>query len=46
MKKITSGVFIALGLGGLLALANCNTLRGFGQDTQRAGTAVENAAKK
>ncbi len=27
-------------------LTGCNTFRGFGQDVQRAGAAVENAAKK
>jgi entericidin A len=46
MKKITSGVLIAFGLGALLILAGCNTMRGIGQDVQRAGSAVENAAKK
>ena len=28
------------------ALAGCNTLKGAGQDIQRAGSAIENAAKK
>ncbi len=27
-------------------LAGCNTVRGMGQDLQRAGDAIENAAKK
>jgi predicted small secreted protein len=27
-------------------LAGCNTMEGFGKDVQKAGTAVENAAKK
>jgi predicted small secreted protein len=27
-------------------LTGCNTFRGLGQDVQRAGAAVENAAKK
>ena len=46
MKKITSCVLTALGLGALLMLTGCNTMRGIGQDVQRAGSAVENAAKK
>ncbi len=29
-----------------LLLSGCNTMRGLGQDVQRAGAAVENAAKK
>ena len=28
-----------------LALSGCNTVRGIGQDVQRAGSAVSNAAK-
>jgi len=27
-------------------LAGCNTIKGAGQDIQKAGTAIENAAKK
>jgi predicted small secreted protein len=30
----------------LLALAGCNTVRGAGQDIQKAGNAIEDAAKK
>ena len=30
----------------LLALAGCNTVQGLGKDVQKAGSAVENAAKK
>jgi entericidin A len=29
-----------------LLLMGCNTMRGLGQDVQKAGAAVENAAKK
>ena len=36
-----SGAFLCT-----FALTGCNTLRGIGQDVQRAGSAVENAAKK
>ncbi len=46
MKKITSIIVITLSLGATLFLAGCNTMRGIGQDVQRAGSAVENAAKK
>jgi predicted small secreted protein len=28
------------------ALAGCNTVKGAGQDIQKAGTAIEDAAKK
>ncbi len=35
-----------LALSFVLALAGCNTLRGAGQDIQKAGTAIEDAAKK
>jgi predicted small secreted protein len=28
------------------ALAGCNTVRGAGQDIQKAGSAIENAVKK
>jgi len=37
---------ITLSLGASLILSGCNTVRGIGQDVQRAGSAVENAAKK
>ncbi len=30
----------------LLALTGCNTVAGIGKDVQKAGSAVENAAKK
>jgi len=46
MKKTISLVLIALGLSSVLFLSGCNTMRGIGQDVQRAGSAVENAAKK
>lgn len=45
MKKLSFAV-ITLGLGASLFLSGCNTVRGIGQDVQRAGSAVENAAKK
>ena len=30
----------------IAALAGCNTVKGVGQDVQRAGSAIENAADK
>ncbi len=30
----------------LLALVGCNTVKGMGQDLQKAGTTIEDAAKK
>jgi len=37
---------IALALVAVVGLSACNTLRGIGQDVQKAGTAIEDAAKK
>ena len=38
---------IAILITGLtLLLSACNTVRGVGQDVQKAGTVLENAAKK
>ena len=45
MKSLSLGL-ITLSLGASLFLSGCNTVRGIGQDVQRAGSAVENAAKK
>ena len=42
MKKIAI-ILLAMSL---FALAGCNTVRGAGQDIQKAGNAIENAAKK
>jgi predicted small secreted protein len=42
MKNFTSFLLIALAL----MLTACNTVRGVGQDVQKAGTAIENAVKK
>ena len=46
MKKFSILTFLVAVLGLSSLLAGCNTMRGFGQDVQRAGSAVENAAKK
>ena len=46
MKKSASLlVATAVLLMSTLALSGCNTVRGIGQDVQRAGSAVSNAAK-
>ena len=37
---------IATVLALAFTLAGCNTIKGAGQDIQRAGNAIENAAKK
>ena len=36
----------ALLLTAVFALVGCNTVQGIGQDIQKAGSAIENAAKK
>ena len=42
MKRTIASVAVALSL----ALAGCNTVKGMGQDVQKAGTAIERAADK
>jgi predicted small secreted protein len=42
MKTITTTVLLSLAF----LLAGCNTIKGAGQDIQRAGGAIEDAAKK
>ena len=42
MKKKTIATLLAT----LFVLAGCNTIKGAGQDIQKAGNAIENAAKK
>ncbi len=41
MKKIISFSVLAA----LLALAGCNTVRGIGQDIEKAGSVIEKSAK-
>ena len=41
--KTTIATFI---VGLSLLLAGCNTVKGVGQDVQKAGSVLENAAKK
>ena len=46
MKKSTSLRLAAIALlVSSFALSGCNTVRGIGQDVQRAGSAVSNAAQ-
>jgi len=45
MKKITTLIALSLACATLL-LAGCNTFRGVGQDVQKVGEKIENAAKK
>jgi predicted small secreted protein len=42
MKSLIGLMMVA----SLLALAGCNTVKGVGQDLQKAGSAIEGAAKK
>ena len=42
MKKL---VYLLLALQIIVALAGCNTLRGFGTDVKRGGEAIENVGK-
>ncbi len=42
MKKLSLLVITLV----LLSLSGCNTLRGIGQDIQKAGETLEDAAKK
>jgi predicted small secreted protein len=42
MKTITT----LFALAAALFLTGCNTVKGVGQDVQKAGSAIENAAKK
>lgn len=46
MKKMITLIVLCLGFAATALLAGCNTMRGLGEDVQRAGTAIENAAKK
>jgi predicted small secreted protein len=43
MKSTTMATLL---IGLTLMLSACNTVRGVGQDVQKAGTVLENAAKK
>ena len=41
MKRLNCALLLAFAL-----LTGCNTMSGFGQDMQKAGSSIENAAKK
>ena len=43
---MTKLLLIALGFVAVVGLSACNTMRGLGQDVQKAGSAIEDAAKK
>ena len=43
MKRIISSIFLA---AFALAVVGCNTVRGVGQDVQKVGEKIEDAAKK
>ena len=43
MKSTVMAIFV---IGLTLLFSGCNTVRGVGQDVQKAGTVLENAAKK
>lgn len=42
MKKFTAVLLLA----GIVAMSGCNTVKGVGQDLQKAGQSIEGAAKK
>lgn len=42
MKKLTAVLLLA----GIVAMSGCNTVKGVGQDLQKAGQSIEGAAKK
>lgn len=39
-------LFAALMLIGIISLAGCNTMAGFGQDVERAGQATQDSANR
>ena len=43
MKRLAVFLIVALSM---LALSACNTMHGVGQDIEKAGEAISNAAKK
>ena len=45
MKKLTPLLLLAFSVLSASLLGGCNTIRGIGQDVQRAGSAVSNAAQ-
>ena len=45
-RKFMKTIAALLALSFAFALAGCNTVRGAGQDIQKAGTAIEDASKR
>ena len=45
MKPLSRPIILLL-LASIVGLAGCNTMRGVGQDIQKAGEKIEDAAKK
>ncbi len=45
LKANTAATVAALFIFGSLGLAGCNTVEGFGKDTQAAGEAIEDTAE-
>lgn len=46
MNNLHKPTLVILVLGLLAALSGCNTMRGLGRDTERAGEEIQQAAKK
>ena len=46
MNTLRKLLWITLTLASCAGLGACNTVRGLGQDIQKAGSAIENAVKK
>ncbi len=44
MRTLIYWVMITFGLVGVLALSACNTVHGFGEDLQSAGTAIKGSS--
>ena len=45
-ERIMKSLSFALPIACFLGLPGCNTVKGMGQDIQKAGSAIEGAAKK
>jgi predicted small secreted protein len=46
MNTLRKLLWITLTLASCAGLSACNTVKGLGQDIQKAGSAIENAVKK
>jgi predicted small secreted protein len=46
MNTLRKLLWITLTLASCAGLGACNTVKGLGQDIQKAGSAIENAVKK